>query len=408
VYPISGERICAMTFDDGPDALPPSPDITGSKIPLTRHLVDTLKSYGAKATFDVVGDTSENYPDKQGEPDAFYWGGQHFDHYPDFEKDAFGGAKNCPGLVNYILESGFELSNHGYRHLLFGKSRVYSKRIPLEGPEAVLSDLNRLHTLIKDGYGFNMKLARPPHYVDCIAGGFTSYDIFELMGYNYMAASFDGAGWMPQKGTFDKEVNKMLEPMRRALETDANGLNGHIIFQKDGCNMSRFTPIAAALPLQLKLLKEHGYRVCSVSELLHISPFEDLSDKDECFTAVRELDRRGFTVGCKNNTFNPDRVFTYGELCMTLCPKEEREKRVRYKMAGKKSIGGIDLNHPYSSAMAWAAEKGVFGQAGAPASGQDIKRLLNAAGYGGEIAELLSYTRREAICELGRVILQHV
>ena len=404
VYPLSDERVCAMTFDDGPCILPPSPDITGGGNSLTKHLADTLLSFGASATFDVVGDTSENYPDKRGKADSFYWGGEQYDHYPDFEKDDFGGAKNCPGLIEYLLDRGFELANHGYRHLLFGKSRVYSRRLPLKGPEAAISDLERLHLLIEEGYGVKLKLARPPHYIDFIERGFTAYDIYELLGYNYMAASFDGAGWMSQKGTYEEDVKRMVEPMRRALETDENALNGQIIFQKDGCNMSRFTPIASALPIQLELLKEHGYRVCAVGELMKMSPFEDLSEKDECFDAACELERQGFVVGCKNNMFYPDRVFTFGELCMALCPKEEREKRVRRRMAGEKSIGGFSLNHPYSAALAWAAGKGVFGGINDPASGRDMEKLLDASGYGGKTAGIISYTRREAVCELMRAV----
>lgn len=59
----TGERICAMTFDDGPMGLPASPDRFEGKT-LTDVLLDTLAQYGAKGSFDVIGDTSENYPDE--------------------------------------------------------------------------------------------------------------------------------------------------------------------------------------------------------------------------------------------------------------------------------------------------------------------------------------------------------
>ena len=61
----TGRRICAMTFDDGPMDLPAAPDRFGGKS-LTDVLLDTLAEFGAKGTFDVVGDTGENYPDKAG------------------------------------------------------------------------------------------------------------------------------------------------------------------------------------------------------------------------------------------------------------------------------------------------------------------------------------------------------
>ena len=57
----TGERICAMTFDDGPMGLPASPDRFEGKT-LTDVLLDTLAQYGAKGIFDVLGDTTENYP----------------------------------------------------------------------------------------------------------------------------------------------------------------------------------------------------------------------------------------------------------------------------------------------------------------------------------------------------------
>ena len=54
------EKICAMTFDDGPFGLPANPDKESK--PLTLLLAETLEKYGAKGTFDVIGDTSGNYP----------------------------------------------------------------------------------------------------------------------------------------------------------------------------------------------------------------------------------------------------------------------------------------------------------------------------------------------------------
>ena len=58
-----GERVCAMTFDDGPCRLPANPDGFGGK-PLTLVMAETLEKYGAAGSFDVVGDTSGNYPDQ--------------------------------------------------------------------------------------------------------------------------------------------------------------------------------------------------------------------------------------------------------------------------------------------------------------------------------------------------------
>ena len=51
---------------------------------------------------------------------------------------------------------------------------------------------------------------------------------------------------------------------------------GQIIFQKDGYNMAKRTPVAFALGQQLALLQEYGYQVVPVGELLAESPFADV------------------------------------------------------------------------------------------------------------------------------------
>ena len=187
------ERVVAMTFDDGPMDLPSSPDKFDGKA-LTDILLDTLGEYGAQGTFDVVGDTSENYPDTAGKSGQADWGGVRYDHYPDINQDERGGAVHNQRLLCRMLDEGHQVTNHGYRHVLFGKKPfVYGIRDHFHGLDQVVSDLTRLHTLLKETYGYEMTMARPPHYVDKIEGGFTSYDAYDQMGYLYLAAAFDRA-----------------------------------------------------------------------------------------------------------------------------------------------------------------------------------------------------------------------
>lgn len=190
-------RICAMTFDDGPMGLPASPDRFDGRA-LTDVLLDTLAQYGARGSFDVIGDTSANYPDEAGKLGSAAWGGVRFDHYPDIHCDEQGGAEHNDRLIRRMLAEGHQITNHGYRHILFGKKPfVYGAREYLPDFDAAVEDLGRLHALMQTRYGYTMTLARPPHYVDKMTGGFTSYDVYDRMGYQYMAASFDGAGWLP-------------------------------------------------------------------------------------------------------------------------------------------------------------------------------------------------------------------
>ena len=257
------ERVVAMTFDDGPMDLPSSPDKFDGKA-LTDILLDTLGEYGAQAD----------------------WGGVRYDHYPDINQDERGGAVHNQRLLRRMLDEGHQVTNHGYRHVLFGKKPfVYGKRDHFHGLDQVVSDLTRLHTLLKETYGYEMTMARPPHYVDKIEGGFTSYDAYDQMGYLYLAAAFDGAGWLPlhhgsAQESLRAEVEAMVDPMRKVLEADPDGLAGQIIFQKDGYNMCRRTPVAFGLKKQLELLKKYGYQVVTVQRLMEYSPFADVGRED--------------------------------------------------------------------------------------------------------------------------------
>lgn len=177
----TSKRICAMTFDDGPMGMPASPDRFDGK-PLTDVLLDTMKEYGARGSFDVIGDTSANYPDKAGKIGSAAWGGIKFDHYPDIHCDDKGGAEHNDRLIRRILEEGHEITNHSYRHLIFGKKPfVYGAREHLNGLDDAVADLNRLHQLLKTKYDYTMTLSRPPHYVDKMPDGFTSYDAYDAI-----------------------------------------------------------------------------------------------------------------------------------------------------------------------------------------------------------------------------------
>lgn len=332
VAPPAGGRFCAMTFDDGPCAQPPKPWEDGRG--LTEVLLDTLKEYGAKGTFDVIGTTANNYPDTEGKPDDFSWSGVGYDHYPQFGRDNLAGAVNQPELIARILAEGHEITNHGYAHRLFGPMRaVYGGRKHFLSLEEVTADLEKLDGYMREHFDYAMKLSRPPHYIDKIPDGATSYDAYRAMGYQYLGAKFDGGGWLPTGESYDGAVEKMVAPIAAALAADPESLNGMIIFQKDGCNMSLETPIAHALPRQLELLKEAGYQVVTVSELLARSSFEDVAGDAPELPAIQKLLALGHITGYPNNTFQGERVLTADELALMLCnPARLRAKsRLEYK-----------------------------------------------------------------------------
>ena len=327
------ERICAMTFDDGPTASPCFPTRSHhSPEGLTSHILDIMQKFNAKGTFNIIGSTAENYPDTKGK--LHYVFGNKYDHYPCFGADDKAGASACPDLIKRMVNEGHELANHGYRHIIYGPEYfVYRKREFFKNIDEVVADLQRLHDLIKNTTGQEMKLARPPHYVDKIGrfGRYNAYNAYEKMNYHYLAANTDGGGYLPTCGDYDTDVKKMITLLEEKLHIDPEGLSGSIIFQKDGYNMSVESPVADALEKQLELLTEYGYKVVTVSELLRISPFEDVAHDDECIEAVRVLDQAGYTIGFRNNTFQPDE--TYGTVAGFRCPGNVSE--VTDKVKGK-------------------------------------------------------------------------
>lgn len=377
------EKICAMTFDDGPCRLPASPDEFDGK-PLTLVLAETLEQFGAKGTFDVVGDTSKNYPDKAGKHGSASWGGVSYDHYPDFQKDADGGVAHCPELVDRLLSGGHEITSHTWSHVLFGwKPLVYGRRKHLTGLDPVVEDLKVMHRIMQEKWDYTIALSRPPHYVDSIKGGFSSYDAYALMGYQYMAASFDGAGWLPL-ATYEAEVEATWKPLERKLKENPDFFQGQIIFQKDGYNMARRSPIAHGLAKQLELLMEQGYQVVTVSELMKRSPFRDVLPNTPEGKGAKFLLEQGWCPAFRDNTLRLTQTLTRGELAMMAFGWEGVQKRIDFMRSGKAPFRDMKAGHPYSGACALAAERGAMSaENGAfrpdePASPEEIAAVFMA------------------------------
>lgn len=316
VFPPPGRRMVAMTFDDGPTVSPARPgDGTG----LTENLIRILSTYGARGTFNVIGSTASSYPDREGRRGTPLWSGVKFDHYPEFGQDNLAGVVNQKALARRLIDEGHELSNHGYQHVAFGPIRVvYGSRSFLPDSEAVYADLFRLHEYLRNELGYIMRLARPPHYIDNTTDGKSAYDVYARLGYNYLAASFDGGGWKPSCGNYRADVQAMVDAVEEALARDPDSLNGQIIFQKDGYNMSRESPVVDALPRQLEALRRYGYEVVTVSELLAVSPFVDLDPAAPYAGAVRALVATGHNLAWRDNSLRPSQTITREELARML------------------------------------------------------------------------------------------
>lgn len=306
VASMPGRRRVAMTFDDGPCSLPIKEGGHG----LTEHILDVLRQFGARGTFNVIGDTSSNYPDQEGRSGTPYWNGQHMDHYPVFGKDSYAGAANHPDLIRAMLDGGHEVSNHSYRHLAFGSEHfVYGRRRFHPNPASIIEDLRSLHQLVEGQFGYTMRLARPPHYVE--NRGRSTFDIYAEMNYQYLGASVDGKCWEAASG-FSQAVSDAVRSVENAISS--GNLDGKIIFQKDGLNMSLQAPVLEALPKQLELLINAGYEVVPVSELLQETPFSDVGPLHPLFDRCRNLLKQGAVIAYRDNALHLDRFLSWGEL----------------------------------------------------------------------------------------------
>lgn len=359
------ERVVAMTFDDGPMNAPCNPSSFGEidygDAPLTSVILDTLDKYGAKGTFDVIGYTGDNYPDECGPVGSPSWGGVKYDHYPDYKKDSLAGAENQGELLRRMIDGGHQVTNHGYKHIIFGKKPfVYGKRECLKNIDEVTDDLRRLDDILRKRYGYEITMSRPPHYVDRISGGFTSYDAYALLGYQYMAASFDGAGWLPAagesgEGAFAAEIAEMISPFEKNISENPDFFCGQIIFQKDGYNMAKRTPVAFGLEKQLDLLTSAGYKVVTVNELLGYSQFADVGRDDPDYDIFESLIAE-HAIAYSDNTLCPERHMSVGELAMLVAPREWAvEKRI--EAISKK---GSRLSNCFG-AMEWCRKEGLLG-----------------------------------------------
>lgn len=372
-----GEKVVSMTFDDGPMNMPanPTPDPKYENWGLTKILIDIMGEYEARGTFNVVGTTEYNYPDKQGMIHKPTWSGVKHDHYPQFGKDQYAGAKNQKELIKALIDNGHEISNHGYKHILFGKNHlVYGSREHFSNIYEVVSDLRQLHDLLKTEFNYDIMMSRPPHYIDKIPDGFTSYDAYALMKYDYLAASFDGGGWLPTVGDYKEDVRRMVEPLENALKNDANALDGQIIFQKDGYNMSLMTPVATALKEQLEILKRYGYKVIPVRELKEKYPFEDFCDTSKNFEIARDLDQKGYIIGYKTNEFKPDKELTIGEMVMMTLTKDDYKKALE-QICNSPRDKSIYLQQPYYLGFLHYNRLDLMDRADSIAKKEDIERF---------------------------------
>ena len=196
----------ALTFDDGPD-----PD-------WTPKILDVLKEKGVHASFFVIGENAEAYPD----------------------------------LVKRIVDEGHDVGNHTFTHPNLG-----------ELPEPLVTlEINATQRLFEALTGRSLRLFRAPFLGDAeptTADEIVPIRIAQSMGYLSVGLHIDPNDW--QRPSADEIVERSI-----AEATDPNpDVRGHIILLHDSGGDRSNT--VDALPKLIDALRARGFEFVPVSEL---------------------------------------------------------------------------------------------------------------------------------------------
>ncbi|MBZ5568402.1 MAG: glycosyltransferase [Acidobacteriia bacterium] len=198
-----------LTFDDGPD-----PD-------WTPKILDVLKQKNAKAAFFLIGIQAEKYPQ----------------------------------LAQRIYAEGHEIGNHTFTHPDISNIRKGYMRV----------ELNLAERFFASRIGVKPLLFRPPYSIDQepdTADQVRPLEIAQQMGYITVGDKIDPHDWQdPPAAQIAAEVMAHLPPC------DPDDMRcGNIVLLHDGGGNR--TQTVKALPLIIDALRQRGYQIVPVSQLL--------------------------------------------------------------------------------------------------------------------------------------------
>jgi len=205
VYHIrSNEKVVALTFDDGPSPI------------WTPQILDALKAVDVQATFFMLGEHVQRYPD----------------------------------IARRVAKEGHEIGNHTYDH----HGLIYYK------PEELNREVKDTERVILAVTGKETKYFRPPK------AWITDQEKKQLtaMGYKTVLWSLNSKDWV----TFDDRyiVKYLLYHVRPGdiiLFHDSGG-----VFKTEGGNRKE---TVKTIPRLVQRLRARGYRFVTISELLKIA-----------------------------------------------------------------------------------------------------------------------------------------
>ncbi|TYR80856.1 polysaccharide deacetylase family protein [Priestia megaterium] len=198
--PTTDEKIIALTFDDGPDPT------------YTPIILDLLKQYHAKATFFVVGDRVNRFPN----------------------------------IAKREIREGHELANHTYSHI----------EVQGENVKRLEEEIEKADELIQEITGIKPYLFRPPtgYYDDKVVKAAKNQQYTVVL-------------WSWHQDTFDWRNPGVGRIVNQVLKNASSG--DIVLFHDTGGNR---TQTIEALREILPELKEKGYKFVTISELLKHHP----------------------------------------------------------------------------------------------------------------------------------------
>ncbi len=192
----------ALTFDDGPDGV------------YTPLVLDVLQEYNVPATFFLIGENVEKYPE----------------------------------VVQRIVDEGHILGNHSWSHPRLSETEA----------SELAEEINKTEDIMEAITGLRTMLMRPPY-------GAVNQDALEqLIELNYFVInwSVDSVDWR------DQAVDPIL------INTLPDVRDGAIIlFHSSRGSGENPTATAVALPELIETLRMQNYTFVTVDELLNIPPY---------------------------------------------------------------------------------------------------------------------------------------
>jgi peptidoglycan/xylan/chitin deacetylase (PgdA/CDA1 family) len=211
----STEKVVALTFDDGPNE------------PYTSQILDILKENNIKATFFVIGQNVELYPE----------------------------------TARRILAEGHVLGNHSYSHNANHALSNYGSR-----------DLQRAQEVIFSITKVKPHLYRPPH------GKKTPWELDSIEDDQLIEVTWSASAndqhevafiGKPTPETYANEIVRTTRPGEIILLHDGYGILHDI--QKSDKSLT-----VQALPLIIKQLGDKGYQFVTVPDLLGVPTYNEV------------------------------------------------------------------------------------------------------------------------------------